>query len=130
MTWSLVLAVLLAGAVMAVLRFAISSAAARRRSTSAATGFPVAVLAVNIVGSLIAGLAAGGAAVGLLPAEAETVALVGVAGGLTTFSTLNVETLQLLAARRIRTAFASVGTNYLAGVAAAAAGYGLVRLLG
>ncbi|BDI23199.1 hypothetical protein L3i23_19750 [Herbiconiux sp. L3-i23] len=81
------------------------------------------MLIVNAVGSAIAGAAAGFAAAGLLPSEIETVLLVGIAGGLTTFSTFNVETVQLVLARRYRIAITSVAANYAIGIAFAAAAY-------
>jgi CrcB protein len=126
----LVLVVLLAGAAMAVVRFLVSTRASSRARSSVKTGFPLAVLIVNAVGSLVAGLAAGGAAAGLLSPDAETVLLVGIAAGLTTFSTFNVETLQLLVARRYGTALASVTVNYAIGLAFAAAGYFAFPLAG
>ncbi|HRQ01101.1 MAG TPA: CrcB family protein [Terrimesophilobacter sp.] len=46
--------------------------------------------------------------------------LAGVCGGLTTFSTLSVETVQLLQERRAGFAIASVGANLVVGVAACA----------
>jgi CrcB protein len=123
MSLLLVVAVLVAGAVSAVLRFLLSLWASGRDRVSVRRGFPVAVLVVNAAGSLIAGCAAGAAVAGLLGPDAETIVLVGIAGGLTTFSTLNVETLQLITARRYRTAVLNIVANYAVGLAAVLAGY-------
>lgn len=121
MSLLLVVSVLMAGAVTAVLRYLLSRWASGRDRLSVQRGLPAAVLAVNAVGSLIAGCAA--AAAGVLGPDAETIVLVGIAGGLTTFSTLNVETLQLLTARRYRTAVLNVVINYSVGLASVLAGY-------
>ena len=118
-----VVAVLLAGAIMAMVRFGIARWAASRPRTSAERGFPAAVLIVNAVGSAVAGAAAGAAAVGAIPVELQTLILTGIAGGLTTYSTLNVETLQLMRAGRVGTAAANIGVNYAVGLGAAAVGY-------
>ena len=106
-----VVAVLLAGAAGAVLRYLASLVFAGRR-------FPWAVLVVNVAGSLLAGAAAAG-----LEGDARLILLTGFCGGLTTFSSLSVETVQLVLDGRTRVAALSVGGNLVAGVAAAALGY-------
>lgn len=121
MSPQLVLAVLAAGAFGALLRYAATAAAGRSGSR-----IPWAVFAVNVVGSLVAGCAAA------LPlgAELRLVVVTGFAGGLTTFSTLSVETIQAVLDRRIRLAVASVAANLVVGIAAAALGWtlgGLIR---
>lgn len=121
----IVAAALVAGALAALVRYLVS----RRLAASAEPGrLPRAVLIVNIVGSFI-----GGAAVALgqsLDAgDLRYVLLGGVAGGLTTFSTFSVETIQLAMEGRWRTALANVGLNLLGGLVAVLAGWGAVSAL-
>ncbi|CAN5314142.1 N/A [soil metagenome] len=121
MTPGVVVAVLAAGVVGALSRYSISLALARH------SRFPFAVLIVNVVGSII-----GGALLGLfdraaISAEWHLILLTGLAGGLTTFSTWSVETLQLIEAGRWRTAVSSVLANLVLGLAAASVAYLLAR---
>ena len=110
----LVIAVVSAGALGAVLRYLASRLGARSR-------WPWPVLAVNVVGSLIAGAA--------FHSEFALVVVTGFCGGLTTFSTLSVETIQLISEGRRRAAAASISLNLVLGLAAATVGYLLGRLL-
>lgn len=114
------LLVVAAGAVGALLRYGTTLLAARRP-----TRVPWAVLLVNVAGSLIAGVAAA-APVG---ADVRAIVVVGFAGGLTTFSTLSVETIQLVLERRTGIAAASVSANVVVGIAAAGLGWCLGTLL-
>jgi fluoride exporter len=109
-----VAAVLVAGGIGAALRFVLGRAAAR-------ASWPWPVLAVNVAGSLIAGVA--------VHTDVALIAVTGFAGGLTTFSTLSVETVQLVEQGRWRTAAASVALNLGLGLAAATAGWFLGLLL-
>ena len=107
-----------AGAVAAVLRWGVGVAFANAR-------FPWAVLVVNIVGSAI-----GGALVGLAADDATRLILLsGFCGGLTTFSTLSVETIQLVQERRTGTAALSMGLNLVLGIGAAAAGWAVTAMI-
>ena len=118
----LVIAVaLLAGAVGAALRYAASTLIGRTRSR-----LPLAVLLVNVVGSLIGGVVLGLVQSGAIGADARLVVLSGLAGGLTTFSTFSTETVQLAIAGRWRTAALSVGANLALGIAAAVIGFAVV----
>lgn len=108
MTPLLVVTVLLAGAVGAVLRYLVGLLGAR-------AAWPWPVLLVNVVGSLVAGAA--------FHSDAALVVVTGFAGGLTTFSTFSVETMQLAAEGRWRAATASVALNLALGLAAATAGW-------
>lgn len=108
MTAGTVLLVLGAGAAGAVLRFLAARAGAR-------SAWPWPVLAVNVVGSLAAGI-------GSHTAFAAIV-VVGFAGGLTTFSTFSVETVQLALENRWRAAVGNVVANLALGLAAAAVGW-------
>ena len=120
----LVVAVALAGGALAALvRYAL---AVRLADAS----FPAAVLIVNVCGSLIAGIALGLSEM-LGAGELRYVLLGGVAGGLTTFSTFSVETVQLILGRRTRALVISVVANLVGGLAAVIAGWALtVGLLG
>ncbi|MFM9878394.1 MAG: fluoride efflux transporter FluC [Rhodoglobus sp.] len=110
-------AVIVSGALAAVVRWLISSALASRR------GFPWAVLIVNVVGSAVGGAVLGLAAAGGVEPGIRLVLLTGLCGGLTTFSTLSVETVQYAMSGRWRTAFVSVAANLVLGIGAAALAY-------
>ena len=105
-------AMLLAGAVGAVLRFLVA-----RLLPS-----PWAVLAVNVAGSLLAGML-----IGLVSGDLRVILLTGLCGGLTTFSTFSVETVQLVQSGRARVALLSVAANLVLGLGAAALGMALTR---
>ena len=109
-----------AGGLAAVIRYLVSVALAR---SSDAEGFPWAVLAVNVVGSAIGGVVLGLAQHAAMPADLQLILLTGVCGGLTTFSTFSVETVQLARAGRWRAASLSVGANLALGLAACALGF-------
>lgn len=118
MTAALAAAVLVFGGVAALLRYLVAL------WFSTDERFPWAVLVVNVIGSALGGavLALGTA----LPQDVQLVLLTGVAGGLTTFSTLSVETVQLVLDGRARTAALNVGVNLGAGLAVTALVYALV----
>jgi CrcB protein len=111
--WAIV-AALGAGAVGALLRYGLARALASSRA-----GLPVAVAVVNVLASFVAGCA-----IALTSPEdpLRLIVVSGFAGGLSTFSTLSVETVQLVLAGRARTAIASVLVNVVAGLAAVALG--------
>ncbi|MDM4762219.1 CrcB family protein [Galbitalea sp. SE-J8] len=106
----LVAAVLLAGIVGALARWQVSRALARR--------VPWAVLVVNVAGAGVAG-----AVTAVAPDDWRLVLVTGLCGGITTFSTFSVETVQLVLDGRVRIAAASVALNLVLGVGAAALGY-------
>jgi CrcB protein len=111
-TW---LAVAVGAALGAVCRYALDRALTRG-------AFPTGILAVNLLGSLLAGVVAGAApgrpAVDLLA--------VGVLGG---FTTARVDVLRLAAAGDRRGAVLDVGLSVVPGVALAAAGLAVGRAL-
>lgn len=115
MTPLLAAAVVAAGGLAAAARYLVSwwFAGAGR--------LPWAVLVVNVIGSALGGAVLGWGAG--LDDGIRLVLLTGVAGGLTTFSTLSVETMQLALAGRWRTAVGSVTLNLALGLAAVAAGW-------
>ncbi|MCU1544003.1 MAG: CrcB family protein [Microbacteriaceae bacterium] len=121
MTLALFVTVALAGAAGAALRYVVSMRAA------AHPGFPWAVLVVNVAGSLVAGAVLALAERAAITPDLRLILLTGVCGGLTTFSTFSVETIELVLYRRARVAALSVAGNLVLGVGAAALAYGLLR---
>lgn len=114
------------GAIGAVLRYLL----ARWVQAGAGIGFPVGTLAVNILGSLVMGLAS----VWLLersslPPEARLFLLTGVLGGFTTFSAFSVETLGLIEAREVGQALLYVGLSVIACIGGAWLGLAAGRQL-
>ena len=102
--------VLVAGALGAVLRFLV----VRLVPT------PWAVLVVNAVGSFVAGVL-----IGATSGDLRVILLTGFCGGLTTFSSFTVETVQLVLEGSSKKALLSVGLNLVLGIGAAALGYAL-----
>lgn len=102
--------VLVAGAVGAVLRFLV----VRLVPT------PWAVLVVNVVGSFV-----GGVLIGATTGDLQLILLTGFCGGLTTFSSFTVETVQLVLEGSSKKALLSVGLNLVLGIGAAALGFAL-----
>lgn len=130
MSAGVLVAALAAGAGGALLRYLVSVLAARRAAARGdATPFPWAVLVVNVVGSAIGGAVLGLAQVGGVSADARLILLSGLCGGLTTFSTFGVETVQLVIDGRARAALVSVSANLVLGLAAATGGWLLARAL-
>lgn len=125
MTPALVAAVLAAGAGGAVLRWVVSRWLSRPEGPY--RNLPVAVLLVNVTGSALAGAILGLAEAGAVSADLRLILLTGFCGGLTTFSTLSVETIQLVLDGRWRPAVLSVSANLVLGIGAAAAAYLLTR---
>ncbi len=125
MTPAIVLATVLAGGCAAVVRYLVSVAFSRPSRPDGRAEFPWAVLVVNVVGSAIGGAALGLAASGGMDAGAQLILLTGVCGGLTTFSTLSVETVQLVVVGRWRAAAVSVAANLAAGTGSAVGAYAL-----
>ncbi len=117
MTAAVVFAILGAGALGAVLRYLTA------RAFASHDGFPWAVLIVNVAGSALGGLLAGLAHIGTIDPNLEIVMLTGLCGGLTTFSTLSVETMQIVSLKSVRVALLSVAANLVIGIGVAAAMY-------
>lgn len=111
----------LAGALGAAARWGVALAFAR------ADRFPWAVLLVNAVGSGLAGAVLGLAERAALGEDLRLVLLSGVCGGLTTFSTFSVETVQLVQERKAAAAVLSVAANLVLGVGACALMYLVIR---
>ena len=118
------------GALAAVARYLVSRAFAPPSGLSSGEAtyrnLPWAVLIVNVVGSAIGGAVLGLAAVSDVDPGIRLIVLTGLCGGLTTFSTFSVETVQYVMEGKWRVAAASVAANLVLGVGAAAAAYLLV----
>ena len=113
----IVVAALVAGSVAAAIRWMLARAIRA----------PWAVLVVNVIGSAV-----GGAVLALferhgLGADLRIIVLGGFCGGLTTFSTFSVETIQLVQDGKWRVAALSVGSNLVLGIGAAALAYLVTR---
>ena len=117
-----VVGVLVAGAVGAVLRFALSRALPVRPGH-----LPGGILIVNVVGSAVAGALIGLAERAALEGDLRLVLVTGFCGGLTTFSTWTVETVELIDGGRWRAAILNVVVTLALGLAAAGGAYLLTR---
>ena len=118
MTPLVVAAVLGAGAVGAVLRFALSRAFPVRSGH-----LPGGILIVNVMGSALAGALIGMAERAALDADLRLVLVTGFCGALTTFSTWSVETIELFDGGRWRAAILNVVVTLALGIAAAVGMY-------
>ena len=116
-----VAAVLVAGAVGAMLRYALSRALPVRPGH-----LPGGILIVNVVGSALAGALIGLAERAAIDGDLRLVLVTGFCGGLTTFSTWSVETIELVDGGRWRAAILNVVMTLVLGIAAAVGGYLLV----
>ncbi len=106
----------IAGAVGTLLRAACGMAALRLFGA----GFPWGTLLVNVAGSLAFGLiVACVRSRGFVPAGLETILLMGLLGGFTTFSTFAFQAIEMLAAGRIVAAVSYVAATNAAALAAA-----------
>jgi CrcB protein len=115
------IAAVLAGGVASVLRYLVSVLLGGRGSLQ------WAVLVVNVVGSALGGAVLGLAQSGLLSADLRLILLGGVAGGLTTFSTWSVETVELALRGQWYRAALNVGLNLGIGVLVATAAWMLLK---
>jgi CrcB protein len=87
--------------------------------------FPVGIFLVNVAGSFLIGLVAGGVASLRLPVltDFRLFLMVGVLGGFTTFSSFSLDTLTLLRQGHTGLAAVNVVGQVVLSLAAAAAGY-------
>ncbi|TFC87547.1 fluoride efflux transporter CrcB [Cryobacterium sinapicolor] len=118
----LVLGVLIAGGAAAVVRFVVS------RALPVGPGrLPLGVLVVNVSGSLIGGVVLGLAERAAVSDDVRLILLTGVCGGLTTFSTWSVETVELVLTGRRRAGMVNLIGTLLLGFGVCGAGYLLFR---
>ena len=104
-----------------------SAAALVRYGVSRAIASPWGVLLVNVVGSAIGGAVLALAERGAVSADIRLIVLGGLCGGLTTFSTFSVESIQLAVEGKWRVVLLSVGANLVLGIGAAALTYSIIR---
>ena len=109
--------VALLGGLMAVARFALDALL----SDHPVQPFPLGILVVNLLGTLVVGVAAGAA----LGGEGYTLVAGGVTGSFTTFSTWMLDSERLAEAERSGLARLNIGVSLLAGFAAVAFGHWL-----
>lgn len=115
------IAVILAGALGAVLRFVVDSAIKHRRTYL----FPWATLLINLTGSAVIGVLAGAVIFHHSPSTLLTVLGTGFCGGYTTFSTASVESVRLIERREWFLALCNTFGTLLGTVGACAAGLAL-----
>ena len=108
-----------AGAAGTLLRAGLTTLAVRLLGP----GFPWGTLAVNLLGSFAFGfIFAAARARGGLSTEAETILLVGLLGGFTTYSSFAFQTTEMLQHGRLPAAAAYMLATNIAGIAAVWAG--------
>ena len=122
MNAGLVATVLVFGGAAAVIRYLVS-----RTLPLGPGGLPLGVLVVNVAGSLIGGVVLGLAERAAIGDDVRLVLFTGVCGGLTTFSTWSVETVDLILKGRWRTGLIGLVGNLVLGLGVCAAGYLLAR---
>lgn len=120
-----VLAIALAGALGATLRFVVDGFVQDRLGPV----FPWGTLVVNVSGSLLLGFLTGLALFHGFPGVPKAILATGFLGAYTTFSTLGYETIGLAEANSVRLAGANALGSLAAGLAAAAGGLALAALL-
>lgn len=116
-----VVAVLVAGSLGALARYALS-----RRFPVRAGHLPGGILIVNVVGCALAGALIGLAERAALDGDLRLVLVTGFCGGLTTFSTWTVETIELVDGGRWRAAVLNIVVTLVLGLGAAGAAYLIV----
>jgi CrcB protein len=124
MTLAIVPWAVLAGGVGALVRYLILTA----MPVSESRPFPRGVLLVNALGSLIAGVTLGFVDTDTISMDVALITWAGLCGGLTTFSTVAVETI-LIGRERASLAGANIVSNVVLGCASAGIGFTLVLLL-
>ena len=120
------LAVLAAGAAGSLLRYAVVSLTPSDRAQPSSPSWPTGVLVANTVASFVVGLVAG------MPASStgRLILAVGLGGGLSTLSTLAVDTVALWHHGRRGAALANVALTTVLGIVVAVLGARVGRVLG
>jgi len=118
----LVMVILASGGAAAAIRYLVS-----RTLPLGPGGLPLGVLVVNVAGALIGGVVLGLVERAAVGDDVRLVVLTGVCGGLTTFSTWSVETVELMLKGRWRAGLVGLAGNLVLGLGACTAGYLLAR---
>jgi len=119
------LLVALGAAVGAPLRYLVDRVVQARHDSL----FPWGTFVVNVTGSLILGLLAGGANAHAVPGKALALLGTGLCGALTTYSTFGYETLRLLEDRARLYAVLNTAASVVTGLSAAFAGFAAAQAL-
>jgi CrcB protein len=118
------LAIAVAGAIGAPLRYVIDGAVSDRLRSL----FPWGTFVVNMSGSFALGLISGLVLYDAFPADGRLIIGVGLIGAYTTFSTFTFEAASLIERHEIRLAALNIGGSVVIGAAAAAAGLALAAI--
>lgn len=116
----------LAGAMGALARYLIGRLVAERTAST----FPWGTVLINVSGAFLIGLVAGLTTRKFLSPLAQTVLATGFLGGYTTFSTMALESVQLVRGGSRRQSLLYLGGNVVPGLLAAALGLALGSVLG
>jgi CrcB protein len=120
-----VLLVALGAAVGAPLRYLVDRTVQARHDSL----FPWGTLAVNVAGSFILGMLAGGSASHAVPGSVVALLGTGLCGALTTYSTFGYETVRLLEERARFYAVLNAGTSVVSGLGAAFVGFATAQAI-
>lgn len=119
-----IVGILIAGAIGALLRYAVDGAVSQRTSGA----FPWGTFVINVTGSLLLGI------IFVITTERMTIApwlrtsiTIGLLGAYTTFSTFSLETVRLLEDRVYLLALANIVGSIVVGLTAVAVGMALGR---
>lgn len=115
MTLGLAIAIVVGGALGALLRYG-----AQLLWSARGAHVPIAVLLVNVVGSATAGAFLALSQADVVDPAVALIVMTGFCGGLTTFSTFAVETVELATGSSWRPAAANIVLNLVLGLGAAA----------
>lgn len=122
MTAGVIIAVILGGVVGALARFGLSTRFPARPGRLAP-----GILIANVVGSALGGAVLGLAERAALSDEWSLIILTGFCGGLTTFSTWSVDTVELAVGRHWRSALTNLVLTLALAIGTAAAAYLFTR---
>lgn len=122
-----VLSVVASGGAATVIRYLVTRTWPTKRTRGAGWLLPGGLLLVNVVGSAVGGVVLGLAERAAIGADIRLVLLTGVCGGLTTFSTWSVETIELINDGRWRSAALSASLMLALGSGACVLGYLVTR---
>lgn len=117
------LALAAAGGIGVLLRAACTALAVRLAGPGSSWSAPLAILAVNTLGSFLFGAVTSlGASRPGLPSAWQSIILVGLLGGFTTYSTFSFQAVEMLASGRAAAGLGYVAATNLLALAAAWAG--------